>query len=154
VGVDPVIAGKPARPLMDDAIQATGGRRPLVVGDRLDTDIAGAHAVGADSLVVLSGVSTAATILAAAPVERATYLAAHLGEALRPADELRIGPVEGWSVDAGEQLTLEFTGAGQPDRFAALRALCAVWWAHGGGAASVRPIGAAATDVVEQLRLA
>ena len=34
---------------------------PLVVGDRLDTDIEGANAVGADSLLVLTGVSTATT---------------------------------------------------------------------------------------------
>src|SRR5438270_767310 len=47
-GAEPVVAGKPARPLMDEAIAAAGGSRPLVVGDRLDTDIAGATAVGVD----------------------------------------------------------------------------------------------------------
>ena len=37
---------------MDDAIAASGAKHPLAVGDRLDTDIAGAHAVGIDSLLV------------------------------------------------------------------------------------------------------
>ena len=45
-GVEPIVAGKPARPLMDETIRRVGGDRPLMVGDRLDTDIEGAHAVG------------------------------------------------------------------------------------------------------------
>src|SRR6202012_2054492 len=49
-GTGPVAAGKPARPLMDDAIAASGAKHPLAVGDRLDTDIAGAHAVGLDAV--------------------------------------------------------------------------------------------------------
>ena len=38
-GVDPVVAGKPARPLLDETVRRVGGRHPLMVGDRLDTDI-------------------------------------------------------------------------------------------------------------------
>ena len=41
-GVDPVVAGKPERPLLDETVRRVGGRRPLMVGDRLDTDIEGA----------------------------------------------------------------------------------------------------------------
>jgi glycerol 3-phosphatase-2 len=54
-GATPTIVGKPARPLFDAAAQITGAVRPLVVGDRLDTDIAGAVAMGWDSLLVLTG---------------------------------------------------------------------------------------------------
>ena len=45
-GVDPVVAGKPARPLLDETVRRVGGERPLMVGDRLDTDIEGARVVG------------------------------------------------------------------------------------------------------------
>jgi HAD superfamily hydrolase (TIGR01457 family) len=54
-GAEPVVVGKPRRPLFDAAAEATGASHPLVVGDRLDTDIAGAAALGWDSLLVLSG---------------------------------------------------------------------------------------------------
>ncbi len=78
-GVDPVVAGKPARPLLEETLRRTGAERALMIGDRLDTDIAGAHAVGVDSLLVMTGVSGVAELLAARPDERPTYLAADLG---------------------------------------------------------------------------
>lgn len=77
-GVDPVVAGKPARPLLDETIRRVGGERPLMVGDRLDTDIAGAHNTGVPSLLVMTGVTTAAELVAAAPELRPTYLSPDL----------------------------------------------------------------------------
>jgi predicted RNA binding protein YcfA (HicA-like mRNA interferase family) len=50
------VAGKPERPLMDETVRRVGGDRPIMVGDRLDTDIEGAHAISAPSLLVLTGV--------------------------------------------------------------------------------------------------
>ena len=41
VRVRPEVAGKPYRPLLDDTVRRVGARRPVFVGDRLDTDIAG-----------------------------------------------------------------------------------------------------------------
>ena len=73
-GVEPVVAGKPARPLLDETVRRVGGRRPLMVGDRLDTDIAGAQGAGFDSLLVLTGVTGLPELVAAAPDERPTYL--------------------------------------------------------------------------------
>jgi HAD superfamily hydrolase (TIGR01450 family) len=49
------VAGKPYRPLLDDTVERLGARHPLFVGDRLDTDIAGAVNAGLDSMFVLSG---------------------------------------------------------------------------------------------------
>lgn len=86
----PDVAGKPARPLMDDAVRRSGGDNALVVGDRIDTDIAGAHAAGLDSLLVLSGVSTPADLLTAAPAERPTYLAFALAALDEPASALTV----------------------------------------------------------------
>lgn len=55
-GVTPEVIGKPSAPIFLAAIERAGGTSPLVVGDRLDTDIAGAVALGWDSLLVLTGV--------------------------------------------------------------------------------------------------
>ena len=49
------VVGKPEAPLLRRALEAAGGGRPLVVGDRLDTDIAGAARLGWDSALVLTG---------------------------------------------------------------------------------------------------
>ena len=57
-GVRGEVVGKPNPPLLLAALERAGGGRPLVVGDRLDTDIAGASACGWDSLLVLTGIST------------------------------------------------------------------------------------------------
>jgi glycerol 3-phosphatase-2 len=62
-GVTPTVVGKPARPLFQAAAELTGATRPLVVGDRLDTDIGGARGMGWDSLLVLSGAATPASLL-------------------------------------------------------------------------------------------
>ena len=56
-GVQPLVAGKPEPPLHRESVLRTGARHPLVVGDRLDTDIEGAHRVGTDSMLVLTGVT-------------------------------------------------------------------------------------------------
>lgn len=82
---EPEVAGKPFAPLMEDALARAGTRAALVVGDRLDTDIEGANAVGLDSLLVLTGVSTLAE-LAAAPSELVpTYVALSLDALNHPA---------------------------------------------------------------------
>jgi glycerol-1-phosphatase len=56
-GATPTVVGKPSRPMFEAAAEATGARHPLVIGDRLDTDVAGAAAMGWDSLLVLTGAS-------------------------------------------------------------------------------------------------
>ncbi|MFI5783911.1 HAD-IIA family hydrolase [Nocardia sp. NPDC051570] len=60
--LEPVVAGKPYAPLLEDALARAGTRSALVVGDRLDTDIDGAHCVDLPSLLVLTGVSTLADL--------------------------------------------------------------------------------------------
>jgi glycerol-1-phosphatase len=56
-GAEPEIVGKPFAPLFEAGRRRGGGGRPLVVGDRLDTDIEGATRLGWDSMLVLTGVS-------------------------------------------------------------------------------------------------
>ena len=59
-GVEPIIAGKPFPFLMDLALERLGTSKEetLVVGDRLETDIAAGQAVGCPTGLVLSGVSS------------------------------------------------------------------------------------------------
>jgi len=61
-GVEPVVAGKPFPYLMDLALERLGTSKEetLVVGDRLETDIAAGQGVGMAVALVLSGVSSKA----------------------------------------------------------------------------------------------
>jgi HAD superfamily hydrolase (TIGR01450 family) len=83
-GGAPRVAGKPFRPLLDEASRRVGASRPLMVGDRLDTDLAGARAAGMPGLLVLTGVSAVVDLLAARPGERPSFLAAGLSGLLQP----------------------------------------------------------------------
>jgi glycerol-1-phosphatase len=83
-GKDPVSTGKPEPTMHRETVERTGATTPLVVGDRLDTDISGAYAVGCASLLVLSGVTDARTLLSARPSERPTYLGWDLTALLTP----------------------------------------------------------------------
>lgn len=154
-GREPQVAGKPAPRLLREALEHSGGRSALVVGDRLDTDIEGGRAIGLSTLLVLTGVSGPAEVLAAAPALRPDHLAADLAVLTRPLDELVPGPRPGWRVERdGEVLVLAGDGAGSPEPVLdALRALCAAHWAGAGGPVSVRGKGAAAATAVAELGL-
>lgn len=54
-GIRGEVVGKPEAPLLRRALEGAGGGRPLLVGDRLDTDIAGATRLGWDCALVLTG---------------------------------------------------------------------------------------------------
>ena len=83
-GVEPTVAGKPERPLMEETVRRVGGDRPIMVGDRLDTDIEGAHAIDVPSLLVLTGVSWLPDLAAAAPELRPTYISPTLEGLFEP----------------------------------------------------------------------
>jgi glycerol-1-phosphatase len=169
-GRQPAVAGKPEPPLHAESVARVGARRPLVVGDRLDTDIEGAHRGGADSLLVLTGVTRPADLLLAPSQRRPTYVAADLRgldashpEVARTGDGFSCG---GWKVAgaaggaegrppglAAEIGTLTASGSGDP--MDGLRALCAAAWsadspAAGGTDSEAR---AAAEAAVRQVGL-
>lgn len=99
----PVVAGKPQPPLFEETLDRVGGQHPLVVGDRIDTDIDGAHAVGWDSLLVMSGVTSLAALAELAPERRPTFVGAHAGCLVRPmhriADLTPGEPVGAWTAE-------------------------------------------------------
>ncbi len=78
-GAEPRVAGKPERPLFDETLRRIPAERPLMVGDRLDTDIDGAIGAGIASLAVLTGVSSLADLFAAGPGHRPDHVGADLG---------------------------------------------------------------------------
>jgi len=135
-GQQPESVGKPAPAMFEQAAAGAGAQRPLVVGDRLDTDIAGAVRAGMPSLVVLSGVSAPVDLLAAPPEERPTYLG-------RDLDALTCAPLTA-VVDHGASraecrgVVVEASGDVQRPRddiegldvpIAGLTAACALAWA-------------------------
>ena len=144
-GTEPVVAGKPEPPLHAETVARTGAKRPLVVGDRLDTDIQGACRVGADSMLVFTGVSRPADAVLAPPNRRPSYLAHDLSGLLEPHPsvdatdgEFRCGgwtarrrPVQG--THDGDADRLEIAGGGAA--IDGLRALCAAAWSGGAVAA-------------------
>jgi len=142
-GTQPVVAGKPEPPLHAEAVARTGARRPLVVGDRLNTDIEGAVRGGADSMLVLTGVSSPRDALVAPPGQRPTYVAADLAGLLE--SQPPVGPRQvvwtgagGARADVGEQAP---DGDGSGATAMAFR--CGGWQAR-------RPGGAAALELTGQ----
>lgn len=121
--------GKP-EPAMYDAAGADAGS-PLAVGDRLDTDIAGAIRARVPSLLVLTGVTRPLDLLRAGPEERPTHIGADLAAvtAAMPRVEQRGAA---WlcreaeaSVANGE---VQVAGSAGPDGLDRLRAACAASW--------------------------
>jgi hypothetical protein len=150
---EPQVAGKPGPALLKEAARRSGAGRPLMVGDRLDTDVEGGRAAGMATMLVLTGVSDPAELLAAPPALRPDYVAADLGGLTMPAEELEPGPRPGWEVRVTEPGRLELSGQGT-DAVDALRALCGAHWAAGGGPARVDADGDAASEALRALGLA
>lgn len=121
-GANPVSTGKPDPTMHRETVERSGARHPIVVGDRLDTDIGGANAAECPSLAVLTGVTTPADLLAAPERYRPTYLAHDLGGLLvsHPAPRISEGTVacEGWVARArGGRLYLgRESGGDGPDQ--------------------------------------
>ncbi|GHC86013.1 haloacid dehalogenase [Nocardiopsis terrae] len=151
-GVEPVIAGKPMRPLHEEGMLRTGASDPLIVGDRLDTDIEGATTHGAAGLLVLSGVATPGDVLAAPAHRRPRYLSwdlsgmneTHPGPVRRTDGDTARTACGGWTatVTAG---TVLLSGTG--DRLDGLRALCTALWSDG----SVDPRSASVAEALAGL---
>jgi HAD superfamily hydrolase (TIGR01450 family) len=182
-GKTPVVTGKPDPAMHRESLLRSGAERPVVVGDRLDTDIEGANAVGCPSLLVLSGVTGAAELLAAPPRLRPTYLGEDVRALLnvhpqpgkvegavvcgrwrvrRDKDRLRLAHEDdaaagGDAADAadGQGAAKDGQGTAADDRLDALRALCAAAWADDGEpTARVEGEGDAGTEMVSRLGLA
>lgn len=125
--VTPVVAGKPEKPLFDETLRRVGGRRPLMVGDSLHTDIAGAHNAGTDSLLVMTGVTDLAGLARARTDQRPTWVGHDLSTLSRPGVRAerqgRSWSADGWTARVADG-GLAVDGSGGTD----------AWWACAGPA--------------------
>jgi HAD superfamily hydrolase (TIGR01450 family) len=138
LGRSPEAVGKPEPALFQTALRLSTGERPLVVGDRLDTDIAGARAAGIPSLLVLTGVSAPIDLVSAPPGSRPDYVGRDLGALDRtqtavdvdePGNRATCG---GWvlrRVGDGVEIETRAGSAGDSDGLDGLRSLCGLAWA-------------------------
>lgn len=131
-GVEPPGAGKPEPAMFRLAAAKADAARPLVVGDRLDTDLKGARAAGMPGLQVLTGVDGVSDAILAPPEHRPAFLGRDLSAlaALHPAprrdgDRWYVRAASAW-IDAG-QLRFDEADAG-PDGLDGARAACAAAW--------------------------
>jgi glycerol-1-phosphatase len=131
-GVEPVVVGKPHTPLYDLSARVLGvtAEQTLAIGDRLDTDIAGANAAGMPSLLVLTGVHGLREVALAAAAERPRYVAMDLRalhepyvEAVQERGAWRCGEARA-EADGRGMVTLQ--AAGSPDE--RLRCVVAAVW--------------------------
>jgi HAD superfamily hydrolase (TIGR01450 family) len=129
-GTAPVVAGKPEPPLHRESVIRTGAQRPLVIGDRLDTDIEAAYNTSTDSLLVLTGVDNPRTVTLAPKHHRPTYIAETLDALMRPYPDVSAAgsgvTCGGWTATANAAGPLALTGHGAA--IDGLRALAAAAW--------------------------
>jgi HAD superfamily hydrolase (TIGR01450 family) len=153
---EPQVAGKPSPTLMTDALTRGSFDAPLVVGDRLDTDIAGGNAAGLPTLMVLTGVNCARDAVCAAPGERPTYIAADLRSLHQPAETLAVGPQPAWRVRTdGDAVTVSAAGeAPAGDGLSVVRAVASAVWHEPPRPLTVRAGDDAAGDALRRWSLA
>ncbi|AZI57583.1 HAD family hydrolase [Nakamurella antarctica] len=130
----PRVAGKPARAMIDEAILRSASVAPLVVGDRLDTDIEAAVSAGVAGLLVFTGVSSPADLLTASPARRPTFVSFDMRGLVDSHAVVEVlGGGAGWQVDEHDDTLIlravASAGADSSDRAqdnAALHALAAL----------------------------
>ncbi|MCB5275761.1 D,L-glycerol 3-phosphate phosphatase [Arthrobacter sp. SO5] len=129
-GQRPLVAGKPEAPLFHSAAKRLAADRPLVVGDRLDTDILGGNNAGFATVAVLTGVDTRESILAARSMERPRYLISDLTDLYRPYPAVKLDAGRyrcGAASAVADGPTVRISG--DPADLDSWRAACAAWWA-------------------------
>jgi glycerol 3-phosphatase-2 len=131
-GLRPVVVGKPEPELHRTSVERVAARSPLVVGDRLDTDVLGAVRAGADSLLVLTGVTDRAQLLAAPAGMRPTYVSSDLRGLVQahPAPVVTGDTATCGTARARYDGGRLHTSPDLADSDDALRAACALMWSR------------------------
>ena len=127
---EPLVAGKPSPGPVRRALRSGRFQSPLAIGDRTDTDIAGANAAGIPSLLVLSGVCTAADVIGAPSAERPTFVGSDLRSLHSAATGCAVTAHPAWRVSvAPDAVTVASTGVDPgTDDLAVVRATARAVW--------------------------
>lgn len=128
-GVKPLSAGKPGPAMFYAAAKTLNSSKPLAVGDRLDTDIAGGNAAGMDTFQVLTGVSGYYDLVRAIPEQRPTYIATSMQDLYSDPGELKPGAQGGFSALIDGDILVISGGDAGATPVAALRTALDVAWA-------------------------
>lgn len=129
-GATPIVAGKPEPGIFVAARERAGARHPIMVGDRIDTDIVGAVRLGIDTLHVLTGIHGIADLVLLPAGERPSFVGRDLRSLLVPHPAVRVSVgrsacadavalMDGGSIDVVE---------GVPGSLAAIRAAVSLAW--------------------------
>ena len=141
-GRAPESDGKPSPAMYQLAVAAENAINPLVIGDRLDTDLGGASAAHYPGLMVLTGVSSARDAVLAPPSCRPDYLGADLRTIFEVHHAPHEGPDNWWiSGDRGARISnhrLELDGQGAFG-IDVIRAACAAAWNAADHGIAVQP---------------
>lgn len=131
-GTYPTVVGKPETPSLFAAMTKVGSQQPLMIGDRLDTDIEAAYRAQIDSLLVLTGVTDVRAVVLADVQYRPTYICEDLRGLLVPYQAALVSKRStscgDWVVRIeGPRIAFESMGA---QRIEGVRALAAAVWAE------------------------
>lgn len=148
-GVQPLSAGKPGPAMFKSAAAILNSTRPLAVGDRLDTDIAGGNTAGFDTFQVLTGVSGFYDLIHAIPAERPTFIATSLKDLFLPSEELRPGVQGGFTALIDGASLVISGGEATATPVQALRTALAVAWNNDSEIVDVRADSPAARTALE-----
>lgn len=151
-GVGPVSAGKPEPEMFVQAAKLVGAKRPLVVGDRLNTDIAGGNAAAMNTFHVLTGVSHEMELVEASKEYRPNFIGDSLSDMARSAQELAPGAQGGFTARVDGLDVLLDNGDSNATSVQALRTVLEVVWSMGKAPRYIQPVSEKAESVIKGWR--
>ncbi|MEY8577817.1 HAD-IIA family hydrolase [Corynebacteriaceae bacterium 6-324] len=151
-GVSPVSAGKPEPEMFVQAAKLVGAKRPLVVGDRLNTDIAGGNAAAMNTFHVLTGVSHEMELIEASKEYRPNFIGDSLSDMTRSAHELAPGAQGGFTARVDGLDVLVGNGDSNATSVQALRTVLEVVWSMAKAPRYIQPVSEKAESVIRGWR--
>ncbi|MDK4233611.1 HAD-IIA family hydrolase [Corynebacterium accolens] len=151
-GVEPVSAGKPEPAMFFLAAKKVGSKKPLAVGDRLDTDIVGGNTAAMNTFHVLTGVSGELELIEAPVEARPNFIGAGMHELSLPISQVRPGPQGDFTARCDGYDVLLQGGNESSTSVQALRTVLEVAWSMPAPPRYIQPRSEFAEKVVSKWR--